>query len=441
MTILVLGNGFDLAHGLPTTYKNFLDFMCVVRKIGKHKDNASKVKCIQRFTDRLCETLKNQLNQPNEDTVQCIEEYRDCLRDELVKNFCDSRTEQDIMERNRFLLENAKNNTWIAYFIQVPMYEKENWIDFESEISHVIQSVDADMSGNEEKEVETLTNVFLRNRFTNDNPDHAWTLDHGDYSGTLKKKITFSKLIYMLYDDLNRLTRCLEIYLANYVQKLESSIQSPDILGIKPNKILTFNYTDTYKKIYEHGKVEYDYIHGKAELTHTLQTNNMVLGIDEYLPEERKNSDIAFITFKKYYQRIRKRTGNKYRNWVGTIRKRYEEEIERSNREQDHGLGFRVPVSAFTQQHYLYIFGHSLDLTDGDIIRDLLLNDNVKTVIYYCNDEIFGRQIANLVKVIGQDELIRRTGGPTKTITFQPQKAMKKRLPSCESGSLPREEL
>ena len=25
-TILILGNGFDLAHGLPTKYSNFLDF-------------------------------------------------------------------------------------------------------------------------------------------------------------------------------------------------------------------------------------------------------------------------------------------------------------------------------------------------------------------------------------------------------------------------------
>ena len=26
MNILVIGNGFDLAHGLPTTYKDFLAF-------------------------------------------------------------------------------------------------------------------------------------------------------------------------------------------------------------------------------------------------------------------------------------------------------------------------------------------------------------------------------------------------------------------------------
>lgn len=35
-----------------------------------------------------------------------------------------------------------------------------------------------------------------------------------------------------------------------------------------------------------------------------------------------------------------------------------------------------------------------------------------------------GQQIANLVKVIGQDKLIRRTGGSTKTIEFKLQQGI-----------------
>lgn len=75
-------------------------------------------------------------------------------------------------------------------------------------------------------------------------------------------------------------------------------------------------------------------------------------------------------------------------------------------------------------QHNLYIFGHSLDVTDKDILRDLILHDNVYTTIYYLNKDVMGQQIANLVKVIGQDELIKRTGGSTKTIEFKQQQDM-----------------
>ena len=65
-----------------------------------------------------------------------------------------------------------------------------------------------------------------------------------------------------------------------------------------------------------------------------------------------------------------------------------------------------------------------MDVTDGDILRELILNDNVHTTIFYLNKNVMGQQIANLVKVIGQDELIRRTGGSKKTIEFKEQAKM-----------------
>ena len=74
--------------------------------------------------------------------------------------------------------------------------------------------------------------------------------------------------------------------------------------------------------------------------------------------------------------------------------------------------------------HNVYIFGHSLDVTDGDILRNLILHENVHTTIFYHNKDVMGQQIANLVKVIGQDELIKRTGGSTKTIVFKLQSGM-----------------
>ena len=76
------------------------------------------------------------------------------------------------------------------------------------------------------------------------------------------------------------------------------------------------------------------------------------------------------------------------------------------------------------KRHNLYIFGHSLDVTDKDILRDLILNDNVYTTIFYHNKDAMGQLITNLVKIIGEEELIKRTGGRTKTIEFKQQQAM-----------------
>ena len=78
-------------------------------------------------------------------------------------------------------------------------------------------------------------------------------------------------------------------------------------------------------------------------------------------------------------------------------------------------------------EHRVYFFGHSLDVTDKDIIRDLILSETVHTTIYYYaeyeNDKRdLYQKIANLNKIIGQKNLIRKTGGSVKTIEFVPQK-------------------
>jgi hypothetical protein len=83
-------------------------------------------------------------------------------------------------------------------------------------------------------------------------------------------------------------------------------------------------------------------------------------------------------------------------------------------------------------KHHVFFFGHSLDITDKDVIRDLILHDTVHTTIYYYaknkddKQDLFTK-ISNLVKIIGQDELIKRTGGKTKTIEFVPQRDMVQR--------------
>ena len=76
--------------------------------------------------------------------------------------------------------------------------------------------------------------------------------------------------------------------------------------------------------------------------------------------------------------------------------------------------------------HTLYIYGHSLDITDRDVLKKLICNDNVKTKIFYHrksedDKSSLGKQIRNLIGIMGQDELIRRTGGTKKTIEFIPQ--------------------
>lgn len=112
----------------------------------------------------------------------------------------------------------------------------------------------------------------------------------------------------------------------------------------------------------------------------------------------KKNSNIEFIQFKKFFQRIYKGTGCLYKDWI-----------------------MECFENSFIDELNLYFIGHSLDVTDKDILSELILCDGAKTTIYYHNQDALGRMIANLVKVIGEDELISRTGGSKAAISFVQQ--------------------
>lgn len=181
--------------------------------------------------------------------------------------------------------------------------------------------------------------------------------------------------------DLNKLIRCFEIYLKDFVENIDKRLLSLDIYNLKIDKVLTFNYTNTYLKLYNND-VECDYIHGKADINNTMITNNMVLGINDYLKESERFTNTQFIEFKKYYQRLIKLTNSHYRKWLDEINNKNQNVI-----------------------HNVYIFGHSLADTDHDILREFINNPKLKITIFYNDSNQYSSQICNLVHLIGPDKL------------------------------------
>jgi len=197
------------------------------------------------------------------------------------------------------------------------------------------------------------------------------------------------EFIKRLVKDLNMLIRALEIYLSEFISKIECKVKVPEITALNPDHVLSFNYTNTYEKIYGVDKdIEYDYIHGEVDTNKNIETCNLVLGIDEYLSDDRKNKDIEFVSFKKYYQRIYKQTGCKYLDWVGVIKggyKEYQRKMEDSYAEIVDALKdgsfdvypFQKKICSEMFQgeppkHNLYVFGHSLDVTDPILLDTFL---------------------------------------------------------------------
>lgn len=377
----MIGNGFDLAHGLPTKYTDFLRFM---NTFYNYQNSLGR---FHYYFGYHCYIYEKYL----------LELFHRANREKVALNLI---KELDYL---------GEGNVWMRYFNHIQV--NENWIDFECEISKIIQLLDC-----------ISKQIFEQEEKGNDLIEiKPWQQEILVHFNIKEKILELKKLKHMTtryLSDLDKLIRSIEIYLGDYILKYPINFYLPDISELEINKVLSFNYTNTYERIYNSGKlIEYDYIHGKADIANTIKSNRMVLGIDEYLSEEKKDEDVEFIGFKKFYQRIYKQTGCKYKEWIDQIK-----ESEKVTKEKlEKQFLTQIPFNNFNEKNNVYIFGHSLDVTDKDILRDLILNDNVYTTIFYPDREELGKKIANLLRIIGQDELIRRTGGSTQTIEFKQQ--------------------
>lgn len=379
----MIGNGFDLEHELPTKYTQFLGFVTSFKYAYSEETSVSK-----------------RLNNIKDNYLKMIFENPEC--------------EDRVVALHAF----TENNVWINYFGKVyrkHLANKQNWVDFESEISSVIQAMDGLLKYYENIETGESKNKSLekyyKNRLSNIINQSEWKAEN------------IKAYIPKLLCDLNKLIGALEVYIWDYVGNEKLKYYNPDIEKIQPNKVFSFNYSDTYRKLYAYNRkeIEYSFAHGvatnnihfftgkthasKEEIENCIQlnteSNNMVLGIDEYLSEDRRSDEIEFIAFKKYYQRIYKKAGNEYKKWLQQI----DENVKAGRKEENT----------------LYIFGHSLDVTDGDVLREFINHENLKTVIFYRNKEQLGQQIANLVKILKSDTVIKKVYGNNPTIIFQQQ--------------------
>ena len=128
MNILVIGNGFDLAHDLPTSYSDVLNFLQAINITSKWRGEKN-------------EFINTHLSNKN---------FNSYVSDYIINAF-DSRTKKGnsaFKNSNPIIQElydNLDNNIWYTYLWDIYSMGKMkgiNWIDFEGEISHIIERID-----------------------------------------------------------------------------------------------------------------------------------------------------------------------------------------------------------------------------------------------------------------------------------------------------------
>lgn len=309
------------------------------------------------------------------------------------------------------IYENLKQNIWYHYFYTLyknGQMKGINWIDFESELSHIIEL----FNRTEEKLYKEFVKDAVRNTYPNDEKIGIF-LSIVDKFKFLNDSSTFTYRDFLnnSYSQLRSFIYCMELYLQICIENCPITLLSPDIRTINPNAVLCFNYTHTfvtkYGSLFPNVKVHY--IHGETKDADTVDTSNMVLGINEYYKDTSDcNSHTNYNIYKKFTQRVINETGFQSREWLHTMNV-FEAAYKKTNNQFPSNV---------------YVFGHSLDITDKDILKDFIDRDGVKTTIFYYDKQQQTQQIANLVKMLGQEHFIKMINNVPQQITFIKQQGM-----------------
>ena len=335
--ILVIGNGFDIAHGLPTRYTDFLDY---------------------------------------------------------VDHFDDSRAFQlapiEAQEARKTILRILGNDNWVLPYFreEYDLYKHNRWIDFEREIANYVQGFEQDYYKRKNKSgIVTGPISDLRRRGA------------GDLESI---SVYFDKL----KDGFFRLICAFELYIAEIVNRIPQVNYSPDVKDFDPDVVISMNYSNTFQRFYNTA-MEY-HIHGRADLRcrdfddiagksyeYFRDKNHIVLGMDEYMNEEQRRNQNDGICFRKYYQRLEKRSLYGYKN---DLSRAYE----------------------------VYVFGHSLDKTDSDLIKEVIGNDNSVCTILYHDSNAYQSGLTNLATIFDVDYMNGRMLRDDPSLSFAKQANMVK---------------
>lgn len=385
MRILLLGNGFDLNHWLPTKYENFL-----------HTINFLK-RCYTSDMITVGSIMSNvELQKVDSWIGKCYDHYKDGWNKAPV-------SDQDI----KSLIELAKKNIWFSYLSE-SLDEDLGWIDFEKEVAFVVNTLSKVLKSCDHPQFKGLLKMEDQ---TASHIVHKFDFFHSHYDtsgvivGAIFREINKSYLmeypkgsgvehldkeavISELYVALKELAFLLKEYLRIFVETpldvlMQENLIQPDPRFAKDDYVVSFNYTKVYEKLYQTRPDAVMHIHGDL-------TGDIVLGINPDENDVLETVDTAFLQFKKYYQRVRYGTDVKYLNFI--------KKLKEHKKTLDHWC--------------LTVMGHSLDATDKDILMELFDIPEILTILYHDESKIcdFMKNIITMYGKTGLDRLRAQNG-------------------------------
>lgn len=401
MDVLVIGNGLDLSLGYATKYKDFLVFCEIASKTFGELQSVLKAKNGENVRD-----VYNQYISSHKELSAC-----DLKKIDGIVKFDHTQKACKVISDVMYLLE---KNLWIDYFQEIYKHNKikgEDWVDIENEVENVIVRLENDQNVGREQKDGIPSELSI-----------AWVLGHlytefvpRNYV-RLKDKMKYVDFQKKLRRDYDKFIMLFSIYLDCFVFYDDELVDNKDnakkvLLNLSKNPmyVICFNYKDNYSKFYQKDKDKDKtyYVHGKSNYLSSLHEtkfemdidegtnkNNMIIGFESDI----KTDNLQYMYYHKFFQRVVKRTDNKY-----------EDCFKQGNAKENTNV---------------YIFGHSLDIADKDVLLPIFELENTKIIIYYYVDSKgqnydLERKVVHLTRLLGRDRLVSMTNGKDAKIKFE----------------------
>ena len=360
MYLFLLGNGFDLHYNLPTSYTAFLQTVTYLLRLAASGEKVTSV--AQVFGAK-------ELQSANKQIKDCIEKYG---------TYYDAPTSDEVSR----LIDLAKHNFWFSYLKNAAILNN-NWVDFENEVARVIRTLEHNKLNVKKKQggmpvrmrcfikpengadayILSKLDIFDAEQYGDGTKIVYFTKMYTcvDPAGSENYVVNWEKVSEHFSSSLKDLSEMLALYLQVFIEApltnliamgaIQRELLLDNVLGgVQTTEgnlvkilnrsafVVTFNYTRTCELLYPHTKFSSfpTHIHG------SLESTDIVLGINSDKSDEIAPVDTTFLPFKKYYQRIL------------------------------HGTS--LPFFSLCEKEGrgpLYVIGHSLDETDQEIYTEL----------------------------------------------------------------------
>lgn len=369
--LLVIGNGFDKAHGMKTSYIDILNFIWTMIDINYQHKLSPEKQFHAKFLDDLNRSLI--FKRPSGSARnRLMSEWDNKYKNSASRKIYEDKIDQDIIRNTEVLLADiidytlAFGNIWLLYFTSVLENRSRNlgegWIDFEEEIGRVVSAIESILihrGENLDKYVDQYIYEFL----------NKWAPD----IITLREKflpiLNFDFQVFSLW-----MEEALKVEDGKRTQKEHLDLIQKYEQNIKG--VLSYNYTHTPDIYGLRDNVKF--VHGE------LGKHNLVLGTAETLSREFENNIVDCILFKKKCQLMKYKLGNNFESVF-------------------------APANPYIWDAIIY--GHSLTPADkyslGWLFKEgsnELFAEHVKTIkIYYYDTASYNQQLKNLSLLITQD--------------------------------------